>query len=259
MTITAGVLSKTALSDTSVQVTSTAPTGGTGPYTQQLYMSTVPGFTPGGGNLVAGATALVNLVTGLIPNTTYYFEMIYTDSLSAVADSAQLSQVTQTPKLNPNQFALLPYLGVVDLPYNYDTVAVQIDVSQATPLYAGSAVKRLSTDSQGPYARSVPKVIGCTADTDQVMGFINYDFKSQSYVAGSRAEISMEGNVMYLYSTGIVAPNSLVTLDLTTNGGVAGATGSSANRVVGWAFDGASAAGQLIRVKIMTPSFTLDG
>jgi hypothetical protein len=253
MTLTAGVLSVTTQTSTTVTITSTAASGGTGPYTQQLYASTVSGFTPGAGNLISGATALVNTVTGLIPGTLYYFEMIYTDTgnSNATVDSTQVSQTTLAPVLNPNQFAQVPYLGQIDLRFPFNSVSVQIDVSQgATPLYAGSAVKMVNS----PYG--IPKVVGCTANTDSVLGFINFDIKNVSFAALQNAEISMAGNVIYLYSTGAIARGVQVTLDLSTNGGVATATGS--NTIVGWAYDQFPTAGTLARVFLKTPSFLVN-
>lgn len=254
MSFTAGVLSLTSVQATSALVASTAATGGVGPYTQQLYASTTTGFSPGPGNLIAGATLLTNNVTGLIPNTTYYFKMVYTDTgnSNVTVTSAQLTVVTAAQTLNPNQFAITPYCGELDMQFNPDTVSVQIDVTQATPLFSGAAVKMV--DSAG----GVPKVIGCAADSDSVLGFINYDAKTIQFVAGSMAEISMSGNVQYLFSTGAISRGAQVTLDLTTMGGVAQATGSSNNTIVGWAFDKFPAAGTLARIFIKTPSYTLD-
>lgn len=255
MALTAGVLSQGTLSSTSVVIISTAASGGTGPYTEQLYMSTTSGFTPGGGNIITGATSLTNTVTGLVPNTQYYFKMVYTDTGNgnATITSAQLAVVTSVSTLGQNQFSQSPFLGTIDLRFDYDTVSGIIDVTQpsSTLLYAGAAVKLVPSSSPN----SAPKLIGCTANADNVFGFINFDIKTVSYSAGSVCEVSQGGNVMYLYSTGAITQGLQVTLDVTTQGGVAQAVGSSGSRIVGWAYDGAAAAGTLIRVKLTTPSF----
>jgi hypothetical protein len=141
------------------------------------------------------------------------------------------------------------YLGVVDQSYNYNTSAVSIDPTQATTLYTGAAVKMY--DREG----GAPTVVGCSADSDNVLGFINFDIKSREYVAGSRAQISKGGNVIYLYSTGAIARGVQVSLDLTTNGGVRSAAGNTGDCIVGWAYDKATAAGQLVRIFLTTPSF----
>lgn len=254
MTVTAGALSIVSVASTSDILLSAAATAGTGPYTYQWYRSTVTGFSPGGGNIIAGATALTLNDSGLVPGTQYYYKVVATDTgaSNATSNSAQLAVQTLAPVLNPNQFQQSPYLGSIDLRFPYNSVSVQIDVSQTGSLSAGTAVKMVNS------AGGVPKVVACSADTDSVLGFINFDIKTISYVAGSRAEISMAGNAMYLYSTGAIARGTQVTLDLTTIGGVAQATGSSNNTIVGWAFDQFSGAGSLARVFLITPSFLVD-
>ncbi len=138
---------------------------------------------------------------------------------------------------------------MIDLRFDYNTVSAQIDSSQATPLYAGAAVKIVDS------ADGVPKVVGCSADSDEVFGFINYDVKSVTFPAGAPCELSQAGNVMYLYATGAIARGVQVSLDLTTKGGVRLAAGNTGDDIVGFAFDKATAAGQLIRVRLGVPSF----
>lgn len=250
MTITAGTVSQVTVTSTSVQLLATAATGGTGPYTYQWYMSTVTGFTPGVGNIVSGATALSQSFTGLIPNTTYYFVLVATDTghSNDTAQYTQFTSVTQAPVLNPNQFAQTPYLGYIDQRFPFNTTPVQIDVSQVGSLYAGSAVKIV--DSAG----GVPKVVGCSANSDNVFGFINFDIKTVAFTAGKECEISQSGNVMYLYSTTAIARGAQVTLALSTNGGVA--SKNSGDNIVGYAMDKFTAPGQLGRIVLRTPSFT---
>lgn len=253
MTLTAGVISFVSDTSSSINVSATAASGGTGPYTYQWYMSTTTGFTPGGGNIVAGATSLTLAVTGLLPNIGYYFKVVATDTghSNDTIEYTQLLVTTPSQQLNPNQFAQSNVLGAIDLRFPYNSVSVQIDVSQASALYAGDAVKIVDS------ADGVPKVVGCSANADEVMGFINFDIKTKSFVAGSMAEISMGGNVMYLYATGAIARGVQVQLDLLTggHGGVKTITGSSGADIVGWAYDKSTASGQLIRVFLKTPSF----
>lgn len=251
MAVTAGALSQVSVTSTTANLLSAAATGGVGPYTYQWYMSTTTGFSPGGGNIVAGATSLSEEFTGLIPGTAYFFKVVATDpgDSNATSTSAQLAVVTAAPVLSQNQFQQAPYLGMIDLRFPYNTVSVQIDVSQSATMYTGAAVKMV--DSAG----GVPKVVACSADSDEVLGFINFDMKNPSYVAGSMAEISMAGNVMYLYATAAIARGVEVSLDLTTNGGVRSAAGNTGDDIVGWAYDKATAAGDLIRVFLKTPSF----
>jgi hypothetical protein len=249
MTLTAGVLSQSAVTDTTASLVATAATGGTGPYTYQWYRSTTSGFSPGGGNIISGATALTLSDTGLIPNTTYYYKVIVTDTgnSNVTATYTQLAVVTSAQTMNPNQFAQTEYVGTIDLRFDGDTVSCQVDVSQATALYPGQPVKLVDS------ADGVPKVIAATAATDAVFGFINFDIKSVTFPASAACEVSMSGNVMYLYATAAIARGAQVMIDVTTVGGVKTATGGGT--YVGWAYDKATAAGALIRIFIKTPSF----
>ena len=251
MALTAGVISLVSETSTTVNLSATAATGGTGAVTYQWYRSTTSGFTPGGGNILTGQTALTLADTGLIPNTGYFYKLQATDTVPTTVTYTQFAVVTNPAVLNPNQFQLTPFLGMLDLRFDYDTVSAKIDITQATPLYAGAAVKWVPATSPN----SLPSVIGCAANSDEVFGFINFDIKTTQYVAGSLCELSIEGNVMYLFSTGAITQGSQVTLDLTTMGGVAQKVPSSGNNIVGWAYDGAASAGTLIRVKLLTPSF----
>lgn len=254
MTITAGTITVGTITSTSVALSATEATAGTAPYGHQWHRSLTTGFTPGVGNAISGATALTLTDTGLVPGTLYYYKLVYTDDGPSPAEAiaTQVSATTLAPVLNPNQFSQIPYLGMIDLRFPPNTVSVIIDVSQSGGLTAGAAVKIV--DSAG----GVPKVVGCSADNDQVLGFINFDIKTVSFTAGMPAEISMAGNCMYLYSTTAIARGLQVCLTLSTNGGVAAATGSSAKRIVGWAYDKAPASGYLIRVMLKTPSYLLD-
>jgi hypothetical protein len=253
MSLTAGVITQVSVSDQTAVLSATAASGGTGPYTQQWYRSTTSGFTPGGGNIISGATGLSLTDTSLVPNTIYYYKVVYTDTgASNVTVTATQLAVTTTPQvLNPNQFAESQLAGVVDLRFPYNSVSVMIDASQATALYAGFPVKMV--DSAG----GVPKVVGITAESDSVLGFINFDIKTVQFLAGMPAEISMAGNVMYLWSAGAIARGEQVTCNLLTPGAVNSSSGNTGDTIVGWAYDKATAAGQLIRVFLKTPSFTV--
>lgn len=252
MSLTAGTLSQVSVGPTSATIASTAASGGTGPYTQQYYISTSSGFSPGGGNIVTGATSLTSVISGLIPLTQYYVKVVYTDTgaSNATITSTQLAIATTVSVLNPNQFNQTSYIGVLDQRFNYNTTAVQIDSSQATPVFSGCAVKVVSGSTGG-----VPKVIQCAADSDEVFGFINWPLKDAQFVANSPCEISQAGNVIYLYATTAISTGAQVTLDVTTQGGVGAAVGSSGANIVGYAMSPASAAGQLVRIKLITPSF----
>lgn len=233
-----------------VTLSSVAASGGTGPYNYQYYFSTVTGFSPGAGNIAAGATSLVSALSGLIPGTQYYAKIRATDTglSNTTVDSAQFAFVSIAPQLSQNQFSETSLLGVLDQHLDFNTISVQIDPSQATPLSFGAAVKMVDSATGG-----APSVVACSADSDNVLGFINFNLKTILFTAGNMCEISIGGNVIYLYATAAIARGAQVCLDLTTNGGVQPST--TGNNIVGWAYDKATAPGQLIRVYLKTPSF----
>lgn len=250
MAITAGVLSLVYAGSNEVQLAATAATAGTGPYTYQWYYSTTTGFSPSGSNDIPGATSLSLTLSGLIPNTTYYFKVVATDTghSNDEVTYTQLAVVTAQESLSQNQFQQRAILGQLDMPYNYNTIPAQVDQSETENVYPGSPLKIV--DSAG----GAPKVVLCTADTDDVFGFANYNVKNAFLTAGMPLEISQGGNWMWLYATGPIARGVKVQLDLLNNG-VAQAVGSSAKSVVGVAMDKAAAQGDLIRVQIQAPSF----
>ncbi len=253
MTFAAGALTQVSVTQSTANLSSAVATGGTSPYTYQWYRDTSAGFSPGGGNILSGKTALTLADTGLVPNTVYYYKVVATDvgNSNATATSSQLAVTTAQPTLSQNQFAQTSYIGVVDLRFAYNTVSVQIDTTQSTPVYPGTPVKMV--DSAG----GIPKVIACDADSDVCLGFLNFDIKSTQYAAGDRAEMSMSGNCIFLYATAAIARGAQVRLDIAGNG-VKAVGGSSGATVVGWAYDKATSPGDLIRVFLRSPTFTVD-
>lgn len=246
MTITASSLSQVATASTQVTVLSGAFTGGVAPVTYQWYRSTTSGFTPGGGNSVSGATSLTLNDSGLIPNTTYYYEIVGADSTGSLASSSQIAIVTTAATLSQNQFAQTPFVGVVDLSIgSTNVIACQIDVSAGTNVYTpGQFVKIVANTSGG-----LPKVIGCSAKNDHAFGAIRFNVKDINYGAGQNCEVAMFGTVIWLYATGAITQFAEVCLDTTSNAGVQ-ATGNTAT-IVGTAIDGAAAAATLIRVMLV--------
>lgn len=250
MVLTAGTLSIVQVQSNTDNLISTAATGGTGPYTNQWYRSTTSAFTPGSGNILTGQTALTIADSGLIPNTLYYYKVIYTDTglSNDTVTASQLAVTTVAPLQSPNSFAQAPFLGQLDLKVGpTNVVSMQIDTTQATALFAGTAVNVVNNGN------GIPTVIASAADTDSVAGFIVYDIKSASYPSGTRCEVAMAGTCIFLYATTAIARFAQVVLDLTSPGSVQAATGS--DTVVGYAYDQATAYGQLIRVILSTPSF----
>ena len=150
---------------------------------------------------------------------------------------------------SPNQFVQAPVQGELDLQFNPTIVSGQVDVSSAGGLVAGQAVKMV--DSAG----GVPKFVECALDTDDVYGFIRYDIKTITYAVGARVEVAaMYNSVMYMTSSAAIARNALVEIVVA---GSKVATAVATKRVIGRAYDKATAADQLIRVTINLPGVIL--
>lgn len=154
--------------------------------------------------------------------------------------------------LTSNQFDQSLMAGMVDQRYSYSTISVQFDTSEpATGILPGTAVK--GVDSAG----GVPKVLAVTADADDVIGFLNYDIRHAGFQRLDFAEISQDGNIIYLKGTGAIARNASVVLDV-AGGGVKAATGTTDDRIVGIAFDKFPAANAIGRVRVKVPGGLLD-
>lgn len=146
---------------------------------------------------------------------------------------------------NVNQFAQTAVLGQADLEFNGSVISAATSVNQATALVAGQFVK--VENSVG----GVPKVLALAAATDGVAGVVLRNLKDASFPASARLELGLEGTVVWLNSQGAIARWSNVEAVFATNGNVAASGGI--NPVVGFAFDEATAANQLIRVFLRTP------
>lgn len=255
MATTIGTLTLVSVGATTDVISVPAATGGTSPYTYQTYRSTASGFTPGSTNAIAGATGLTVNDSGLTPGTQYYYKTVATDSSGTpvTATSAQLSVLTTAASPSPNQFTGSPTLGQLDLPYNVNTLPVQFDPAGSGTLVAGQAVKWSTNSSGGP-----PMVVPSLAASDVVAGFVNYNIKNAQFNPGDPMEISMSGNVMYLYAAlALTRGQFLTSLPAAVaggcNGGVVPVTGSSGNPIIGWALNTVNI-GALTRVMLTTPA-----
>jgi hypothetical protein len=150
---------------------------------------------------------------------------------------------------NQNQFIQTPMLAQLTNDPQPSTFACQIDPASAvTVINAGQAVKL--KDIAGPQIM----VDICTGPTDgPVFGVIAYNLRKNSYVPGDVVEVVGADGILVLASSAAIArgaqvaitPNTLVTNDPTI------ATNVVAGQfIAGIALGKASAAGQLIKVKI---------
>ena len=258
MATTAGALTQISVGSTVDSLSSAVATGGTGPYTYQWYRSTTSSFSPGSGSLISGATSLTLNDSGLTPGTEYYYKVVATDSGSVAGTSSQLAVTTLAPSLSQNQQYQTPFLGMLDQAFNYNTLAAQIDATQTGTLIAGTAVKFTTT------AGGLPKVVACTAASDAICGFLNFSIKDAGFAANQACNVSMAGNVVFLYASLAVNRGQFVTslpsgVAGGCNGGVVPVTGDSGYPIVGFALDTA-AIGSLVRIQLMTPcaSYQVD-
>jgi lysophospholipase L1-like esterase len=92
--LTSGTASLTSATNAAISVDGGTALGGTAPYAYQWYRSTTANFTPGGGNLLAGATgATLADSASLLADTPYFYIRRVTDSVAATADTNQVAGV----------------------------------------------------------------------------------------------------------------------------------------------------------------------
>lgn len=256
MATTAGALSLVSVTSSTANLLSAAATGGAAPYTYQWYKSTAAGFTPGGGNLITGATALALADSGLTAGTVYYYKVIATDSGAVTGTSTQLAVTSSALSQNISSFSQSPILGQLDLRFNSNTMEVQFDNAGTGQLVAGQAVY-FSTVANG-----APMVLPSAATSDVIAGFVNYNGRNTVWNPGDRLQMSLGGNVIYLLAAANINRGQEVTslpsaVAGGTNGGVIAAVASGGLPKVGFAIDTA-AVGQLVRVQLRTPAFILS-
>ena len=144
-----------------------------------------------------------------------------------------------------NAFQQLPFQGQLDLQFPGNTVTMQVDPTQATPLIAGQAVK-LSTNNFG-----TPSVVAVTSNSDAIIGFVVRNLKDQNYSAGNYVEITTPGSVMWMTAEAAITRGQNVQIDYTNNQ-INPSDGSTS--VVGYAYDAAINAGDVIRVWVQKAS-----
>lgn len=145
--------------------------------------------------------------------------------------------------VNINQFAQTPTKGQADLSLNPNTLGCQVTSDEATALVPGQAVKLV--DSLG----GVPKVTAVTADTDDIFGVVLYNVKNATFPALQALEVAAQDNVVYMEASAAIARGAKVMYVVT---GQKVATATAGKTVVGFAFDKATASGDLIRVYLLT-------
>lgn len=130
------------------------------------------------------------------------------------------------------------------LPANTESISGIVDASQAAALLPGDPVKIVATSKGLPHFAKVG--VG-----DVVAGFVEWNVIRPSYAAGKICQISMAGNVMYMEAGAAINAGALVNITDLSKVEIGAAAGAGSK--LGIALEAATAAGQLIRVKIGEP------
>jgi len=240
----------------SLQLSCAAGSGGSGPYIYQWYMSLTNGFTPAATNAISGATGLTLTVQQLQPATEWYFKVVVTDTgnANATATSAQLGATTAAGSpLDPNQFAMIPLLGMAGRGTQPGTWSAFLDSGFGSTAYAATAI--MNTNPTGIVAgrNTLPAMTPCTAITDPCIGFIFRSIKDQVFTGGMRFEYASDGDEIYLLPVANGNQGDFAQLDLSCAGAVAPKVGASGALIVG-SFSDKPYIGQPCRVKLQLPS-----
>lgn len=140
----------------------------------------------------------------------------------------------------PNQFAQTAEKGQLTLDPNWSTLNTQVSVNEATPLVFGQAV--VIEDAAGA---QIP-VLGASATTDAIFGFVTYNVRTDGFAAQDSVKIAKDGDVMIMEAGAAVARGAELEAVITGQKVQTQATGT----VIGVALDKAAADGDLIRVLI---------
>jgi len=265
MAFVAGTISLVATpTSNQAQLVVSASTGGVGAVGQQWYRDLSAGFVPAPANAVPGAVNLSLTDSSLIPNTVYYYKVVFTDSdapPASVTSAASAAVSTPAASQSQNQFAQAPFLGMLDLKVGPgNVIAAQVDVSSPSPIYAGSAVQLVNSALPGGLPKVVPVSDTVGSTVSGVFAFAVYDIKSRQYNAGANLEVALAWSCMWLYATKAIQAGEQVILDPASPGAVQPREQvppvPASSSIVGFALDRATAYGQLIRVVTAAPSYT---
>lgn len=156
-----------------------------------------------------------------------------------------------------NQFSQTPILGLVDMIPSPNVVTAQIlTTSVATAIQNGSVLKLVDGGSNGG-----PIIVDVvTGPTDgPVYGAIPYAAKKNIYKAGDFVEVALDSSFIFMKASAAVARGAQVVATAATTSAdptVATVSDNTTQFVTGVAQDKATAANQLIRVRIQ-PNLTL--
>lgn len=144
-----------------------------------------------------------------------------------------------------NQFAPTEEIkGRKDLKANLDAYSGVVDKSQATPLLPGDPVALVANSTGLPRFKKA-------AAGEVIMGFVDWEPIRSSFEAGRICQISYANDVMYMETAGAV--DAGVAVNVTNLEDVLIGAQSGAGSVIGYTLESATAANQLVRVRITAP------
>ena len=133
------------------------------------------------------------------------------------------------------------------LPANTESFSGMIDASVVGNVVPGTPMKIVATSAK------LPHFAPATAE-DKIVGFLEWNVIRSAYVAGTPCQVSPDTNVMYMEASGEINAGANVAMNSFSNITIKAAAAASgdtpADPVIGYALEAATAAGQLIRVKI---------
>lgn len=133
------------------------------------------------------------------------------------------------------------------LPANTQSFSGVIDADVSGTVVPATPMKIVATSAK------LPHFAPATAE-DKIIGFLEWNVIRTGYVAGDPCQISPDTNVMYMEASAAINAGANVTMDSFSNITIKTAAEASgddpADPVIGYALEAATAAGQLIRVKI---------
>lgn len=133
------------------------------------------------------------------------------------------------------------------LPANTESFSGIIDADVSGTVVPATPMKIVATSDK------LPHFAPATAE-DKIIGFLEWNVIRTGYKAGDPCQVSPDTNVMYMEASGEINAGANVTMDSFSNITVKTAAAASgdnpADPVIGYALEAATAAGQLIRVKI---------
>lgn len=156
--------------------------------------------------------------------------------------------------LNSNQFNMTPVVGQLDLRTNPNPSVFSFrynpEATSTDRTVAGEGVKLVDLGASD--VNGVPIVDKRTLDADAIAGVRIFKNKKGESEPGDIIEVAGEGAVIYMNSNAAIARGALVSLVIATIGDVITRT---TEEIFGIALDKATAADELIRVKITARGF----